>query len=147
MYHFLIKRLRVLIEFCHIVLFFTIHCAQSILMVQTYLFILERVNTLRSLTSVHNKSLPIHVRFFFFLSQVVLETILVDSEEKKQFHLKLADFFLHHCKDEERVIYMVPEELKLAGEKTRLLEFLRKDQRSTNKPGFWKINYYKVIET
>ena len=80
-----------------------------------------------------------------FLSQVVLETILVDPDEKKKVHLKLADFFVHHCKDEDRVIYMVPEQLKLAGEKTRLLEFLRKDQRSTNKPGLWKISYYKVI--
>jgi len=80
-----------------------------------------------------------------FFSQVVLETILVDFEEKKKFHLKLADFFADHCKDEERVIYMVPEQLKLAGEKKRLLEFLRKDQRSINKPGFWKISYYKVV--
>ena len=115
-------------------------------MLHTYLYILERVNTLRSLTSAHNKSLSINaVCFFLFLLQVVLETILLNSEEKRKFHLKLADFFVHHCKDEERVIYMVPEQFKLAGEKTRLLEFLRKDQRSTNKPGFWKINYYKVI--
>lgn len=82
-----------------------------------------------------------------FFSQVVLETILVDFEEKKKFHLKLADFFADHCKDEERMIYMVPEQLKLAGEKKRLLEFLRKDQRSINKPGFWKISYYKVVWT
>lgn len=114
-------------------------------MLQTYLYILERVNTLLSFTSAHNKSLPIDVCLFPFLLQVVLETILLNSEEKRKFHLKLADFFVHHCKDAERVIYMVPEQFKLAGEKTRLLEFLRKDQRSTNKPGFWKINYYKVI--
>ena len=81
----------------------------------------------------------------FFFSQVVLETILVDFKEKKKFHLKLADFFVDHCKDEERVMYMVPEQLKLAGENKRLLEFLRKDQRSTKKPGFWKISYYRVI--
>jgi len=80
-----------------------------------------------------------------FFSQVVLETILIDSEEKKKFHLKLADFFVDRCRDEERVIYMVPEQLKLAGEKKRLLEFLRKDQRTVNKHGFWKMRYYNVI--
>lgn len=93
---------------------------------------------------ITNASVPVDECFFLF-SQVVLETILVDPEEKKKFHLKLADFFVDHCKDEERVIFMAPEQLKLAGEKKRLLEFLRKDQRSTSKPGFWKISYYKVI--
>lgn len=76
-----------------------------------------------------------------------METILVDSEEKRKFHLKLANFFVDHCKDEDRVIFMAPEQLKLAGEKKRLLEFLRKDVRSMKKNGFWKLSYYKVIST
>ena len=97
-------------------------------------------------TSVRHKCLSVDVCLYPF-SQVVMETILVDSEEKKKFHLKLAKFFLDHCKDEDRVIFMAPEQLKLAGEKKRLLEFLRKDQRSVNKSGFWKLGYYKVILT
>lgn len=76
-----------------------------------------------------------------------METILSDYEEKMKFHSKLADFFLEHCKDEDRVILMAPEQLKLAGDKKRLLEFLRKDPRSKNRPGFWKNSYYKVIES
>lgn len=82
---------------------------------------------------------------FNHFSQVVLGTILLDSEEKRKFHLKLADYFEHHCKDEDRVIFMTPEQLKLAGERKRLIEFLRNDARSKNKPGFWKNSYYKVI--
>ena len=69
----------------------------------------------------------------------------MDSEEKRKFHLKLAEFFVDHCKDNNRVIFMAPEQLKLAGERKRLLEFLRKDLRAKNRPGFWKNNYYKVI--
>ena len=80
----------------------------------------------------------------FSSSQVVQETILVGSEEKRKCHLKLADFFVDHCNDDERVIFMAPEQLKQAGEKKRLLEFLRNDNRSKNRSGFWKNNYYKV---
>ena len=80
----------------------------------------------------------------FLSSQVVQETILVGYEEKRKCHRKLADFFVDHCKDDDRVIFMVPEQLKQAGEKKRLLEFLRNDNRSKNRPGFWKNNYYKV---
>ena len=80
----------------------------------------------------------------FSSSQVVQETILVGSEEKRKCHLKLADFFVDHCNDDDRVIFMAPEQLKQAGEKKRLLEFLRNDNRSKNRSGFWKNNYYKV---
>ena len=80
----------------------------------------------------------------FSSSQVVQETILVGSEEKRKRHLKLADFFVDHCKDDHRVIFMAPEQLKQAGEKKRLLEFLKNDNRSKNRSGFWKNNYYKV---
>ena len=80
----------------------------------------------------------------FLSSQFVLETILVDSEEKRTFHVKLAEFFVNHCKDDNRVIFMAPEQLKQAGEKKRLLEFLKTDERSKYRPGFWKNNYYKV---
>ena len=80
----------------------------------------------------------------FSSSQVVQETILVGYEEKRKCHLKLADFFVDHCKDDDRVVFMAPEQLKQAGEKKRLLEFLRNDNRSKNRPGFWKNNYYKV---
>ncbi|KAJ7377292.1 hypothetical protein OS493_030104 [Desmophyllum pertusum] len=76
--------------------------------------------------------------FHASIQEVVLETILVDSEEKRKFHLKLAEFFVDHCKDEDRVIFMASEQLKLAGEKKRLLEFLRNDTRSKYRPGFWK---------
>ena len=71
----------------------------------------------------------------------------MDAEEKKKFHLKLAEFFVDHCKDDDRVIFMAPEQLKLSGDKKRLLEFLRNDERSKNRPGFWKNNYYRVIKT
>ena len=54
-----------------------------------------------------------------------METILVDSEEKRIFHLKLAEYFVDRCKDVDRVIFMAPEQLKQAGEKKRLLGFLR----------------------
>ena len=74
-----------------------------------------------------------------------MKTILVDPEEKRKFHLKLAEFFVDHCKDIDRVIFMAPEQLKLSGQKKRLLEFLRKDERAMNRTGFWKLNYYKVI--
>lgn len=81
----------------------------------------------------------------FLSSQVVMETILVDSEEKRKFHLKLAEYFVDRCKDVDRVIFMAPEQLKQAGEKKRLLGFLREDARSKTRPGFWKNNYYKVM--
>ena len=68
----------------------------------------------------------------------------MDSEEKRKFHFKLAEFFVNHCKDNNRVIFMAPEQLKQAGEKKRLLEFLRQDERSKYRPGFWKNSYYKV---
>lgn len=74
-----------------------------------------------------------------------METILVDSEEKRKFHLKLAEYFVDRCKDVDRVIFMAPEQLKQAGEKKRLLGFLREDARSKTRPGFWKNNYYKVM--
>ena len=80
----------------------------------------------------------------FSSSQVVQETILVGNEEKRKCHLKLADFFVDHCKDDDRVIFMAPEQLKQAGEKKTLLEFLRNANPSKNRPGFWKNNYYKV---
>ena len=75
-----------------------------------------------------------------------METLLADFEEKRKFHSKLADFFVDHCKNVDRVLLMAPEQLKLAGEKKRLLEFLRKDARSMNRSGLWKNNYYKVTE-
>nr|XP_058973684.1 telomerase protein component 1-like isoform X2 [Pocillopora verrucosa] len=82
--------------------------------------------------------------FHASIQEVVLETILQDSEEKKKFHLKLADYFELHCKDKDRVIFMAPEQLKLAGERKRLLEFLRNEERS-GKPGQWKDRYYEDL--
>lgn len=83
--------------------------------------------------------------FHASIQEVVQETILVGSEEKRKCHLKLADFFVDHCNDDDRVIFMAPEQLKQAGEKKRLLEFLRNDNRSKNRSGFWKNNYYKDL--
>lgn len=82
--------------------------------------------------------------FHASIQEVVLETILQDSEEKKKFHLKLADYFELHCKDKDRVIFMAPEQLKLAGKRKRLLEFLRNEERS-GKPGQWKDRYYEYL--
>ena len=94
---------------------------------------------------MHLSALTFGTRIVLFSSsQVVQETILVGSEEKKKCHLKLADFFVDHCNDDDRVIFMAPEQLKQAGEKKRLLQFLRNDNRSKNRSGFWKNNYYKV---
>ena len=90
-----------------------------------------------------NVHISLNSRFNIFL-QVVLETILQDSEEKKKFHLKLADYFELHCKDKDRVIFMAPEQLKLAGKRKRLLEFLRDEKRSGT-PGQWKDRYYEVV--
>ncbi|XP_058940920.2 telomerase protein component 1-like isoform X1 [Pocillopora verrucosa] len=82
--------------------------------------------------------------FHASIQEVVLETILQDSEEKEKFHLKLADYFELHCKDKDRVIFMAPEQLKLAGKRKRLLEFLRNEERS-GKPGQWKDRYYEDL--
>ena len=94
---------------------------------------------------MHLSALTFGTRIVLFSSsQVVQETILVGFEEKRKCHLKLADFFVDHCNDDDRVIFMAPEQLKQAGEKKRLLQFLRNDNRSKNRSGFWKNNYYKV---
>ncbi|KAK3703596.1 hypothetical protein QZH41_019138, partial [Actinostola sp. cb2023] len=84
---------------------------------------------------------------FFHASIVdlVKESLMADATEKKKWHLKIADYFQYICKDARRATEAVAVQLKSAGDKKRLLEFLRSDIRAQKQNPVWKSQYYKFI--
>ncbi|XP_078522136.1 uncharacterized protein LOC144791336 isoform X2 [Lissotriton helveticus] len=78
-------------------------------------------------------------------NKAVKQSLLVEKEIQQKYLLSLADYFEYRCADEATVVMEVPRLLKEGCFNARLVNFLRKDQRSRFLPANVKYKYLKDL--
>ncbi|XP_078522135.1 telomerase protein component 1-like isoform X1 [Lissotriton helveticus] len=83
--------------------------------------------------------------FHSCVTEAVKQSLLVEKEIQQKYLLSLADYFEYRCADEATVVMEVPRLLKEGCFNARLVNFLRKDQRSRFLPANVKYKYLKDL--
>ncbi|XP_031552448.1 telomerase protein component 1-like [Actinia tenebrosa] len=84
--------------------------------------------------------------FHASISQVVKDTLMTDQQENVKWYLRISDYFQYVCKDNNRATEAVAVQLKNAGAKKRLLDYLRNDYRPRRMQNVWKNKFYKFLQ-